>query len=187
MYLLQQRLAQSTRALHQRIEDNPFVRALNDRLPLEPSYRWLLTRLYPFVKGAEACLKTFLARQSEYDVLRRCRLALLENDLALMGITPSPSQNGSFDAIQTPMEALGLLYVLEGSRKGGQFLAPLLQRTEPHLPVSYLLGYGDTTDQEWERFCQLLEGHTVPDEQDQIVSGAVKAFEILERIFHEHR
>ncbi len=187
MYLIQQRLAEATRAMHQRIEDNPFVHALNDHLPLEPSYRWLLSSLHPFVQGAEECLKTFLARRSEYDVLRRCRLALLENDLALMEITHEASENGSFDSIQTPMEALGLLYVLEGSRKGGQFIAPLLQRTEPHLPVSYLRGYGEATDEEWERFCQLLERHTLPEEQEEIVSGAIKAFEILERIFHEHR
>lgn len=185
---LQQTLADATRPLHQRIEENPFMSALKNGEPLESPYRWLLSKLYPFTEGAERKIVALIPETERFDTLKRCRSDLLHDDLLQLGITPESGDPFLFDTIDTAGKAIGLLYVLEGSRKGGQFLSSLLQKSGTHLPMRYLLGYGETTDSEWGRFCDLLERYAKEPIQNEIVSGALGAFEILERIFHDtHR
>lgn len=188
MPTLQQTLADATRPLHQRIEDNPFMSALKQGEPLEAPYRWLLSKLYPFSEGAERKLVALIPETEGFDTLMRCRADRLYDDLLQLGVTPDFGEFSLFDTIDTAGKAIGLLYVLEGSRKGGQFLSSLLEKSGTQLPMRYLLGYGETTDKEWERFCGLLERYAKEPIQNEIVSGALGAFEILEGIFHDtHR
>ncbi len=183
MHSLQQTLAETTRSLHQRIEDNPFIHAFLRKEPMEQPYRWLLSKLYPFAVGGEAKLSEFIDEREGFEIMQRLRAHLLHNDLMGLGITPENSDSSHFGTIDTLGKAIGLLYVMEGSRKGGQFLSshPLTSQ----LPMSYLVGYGETTDQQWEEFCGLLQRYANTPLQEEIVSGAISAFEILERIFHD--
>lgn len=183
MHTLQQTLAQATRSLHQRIEDNPFMHAFLRKEPMEQPYRWLLTKLYPFAVGGEAKLSELIDENEGFDITKRLRSHLLYNDLVGLGISPESSDFSLFDTINTLPNAIGLLYVMEGSRKGGEFLSSHLIKSQ--LPMSYLVGYGETTDKQWEEFCTLLQRYANTPLQDEIVSGAISAFEILERLFHD--
>lgn len=181
---LQQTLFDVTQPLHQRIENNPFMTALVSGNPLEPSYRWLLSHLYSFAKGGEKKLIELLGNENEWDISKRCRCNLLENDLHDLNIIIPSDDISLFDTIKTKGNAIGLLYVMEGSRKGGAFLSALLENKEPHLPRQYLNGYAETSDFEWTRFLQTLEHYYHSSIQDDIVSGAIRSFEILEEIFN---
>lgn len=185
MPTLQQTLAETTRSLHQRIEDNPFMHALQRKEPLEQSYRWLLTKLYHFFQGGERKLSALISEREGFEITQRFRAHLLHNDLIGLTITPEISNSSLFDTIDTVGKAIGLLYVMEGSRKGGQFLSALLLKSQQPLPMSYLVGYGETTDAQWEQLCGLLQRYANTPLQEEIVSGAISAFEILERIFHD--
>lgn len=185
MSTLQQTLADATRPLHQRIEDNPLMRALKHAEPLESPYRWLLSKLYLFAEGAERKIVALIPETEGFDTHKRCRTEMLRDDLLRLGITPESGNPFLFDTIDTAGKAIGLLYVLEGSRQGGQFLSSLLLKSNPHLPMRYLLGYGEMTGDEWEHFRMLLERYAKEPIQNEIVSGALGAFEILERIFHD--
>jgi len=185
MPILQQTLAQATRSLHQRIENNPFMHAVSAKEPLEKPYRWLLTKLYPFARGGELRLLALIPESEGFTLSSRIRAHLLLDDLTEMNISPEILDNSLFDTIDTKGKAIGLLYVMEGSRKGGQFLAALLQQSDSPLPMSYLQGYGYATDTQWEHFCTLLEYYANTPLQEEIIAGAMNAFEILERIFNE--
>ncbi|HEX5709834.1 MAG TPA: biliverdin-producing heme oxygenase [Sulfuricurvum sp.] len=185
MHTLQQTLAETTRSLHQRIENNPFMHAFLRKEPMEQPYRWLLNKLYPFTVGAETKLSGLIDEREGFDIPKRLRAHLLHNDLVELGITAESSDSSLFDTIDTLPKAIGLLYVMEGSRKGGAFLSSHLLKSQLPLPMSYLIGYGETTDTRWEEFCTLLQRYANTPLQEEIVSGAISAFEILERIFHD--
>lgn len=185
MPTLQQTLANATRSLHQRIEDNPFMHAMASKEPIEEPYRWLLTKLCTFAQLGERKLLDLIPASEGFTLSKRIRADLLLNDLTQMGILPETMDDDCFDTIDTKGKAIGLLYVMEGSRKGGQFLSALLQQSNSPLPMSYLQGYGYETDTQWEQFCTLLERYTHTPLEEEIIAGAISAFEILERIFHE--
>jgi len=185
MPTLQQTLAEATRSLHQRIEVNPFMHAFARKEPIEKPYRWLLTKLCTFAQLGESKLLALIPESEGFTLSSRIRVHLLLNDLTEMNILPETMDNADFDTIDTKGKAIGLLYVMEGSRKGGQFLSALLQKSDSPLPMSYLQGYGYATDTQWEQFCTLLENYADTPLQEEIIAGAINAFEILERIFHD--
>lgn len=187
MATLQQTLAQTTRSLHERIEDNPFMHALQHHESLEKPYQWLLEKLYTFAMQGERQLELHLDESDGFALDQRYRAHLLLDDLIQMGLTPPNAENTYFSTIDTTGKTIGLLYVMEGSRKGGQFLSALLQQDHSHFPMSYLQGYGYATDTQWEHFCILLERYANTPLQEEIIAGACTAFEILERIFHDNR
>ncbi len=75
-------------------------------------------------------------------------------------------------------EALGALYVLEGSSLGGRVLLRMLrERHGQELPVSYLEGYGAATSSMWRALASALDA-CAGDAQvaDRIVAGASQCF-----------
>lgn len=185
MLTLQQTLADATRSLHMRIEDNPFMQALHHNEPLESPYRWLLEKLYAFALKGEEKLLALIPETEGFEIEKRLRADLLENDLLALGITSKTSDPSLFDAIDTMGKAIGLLYVMEGSRKGGSYLSAILSSSQTPLPMRYLLGYAQETDSEWKEFCVLLQRYGNTPLQEEIIFGALSAFETLERIFHD--
>lgn len=109
MTTLQQTLVNSTRSLHDRIENNPLMHALQHHEPLEIPYQWLLKKLYPFALLGERQLTACLHPNEGFEMTPRCRAHLLLNDLAQMHITPQPAHENYFDAINTTGKAIGLL------------------------------------------------------------------------------
>lgn len=185
MHSLQQTLYHATRALHQRIEDNPFMHAITNNESLDEQYRWLLRKLVLFSHSGEKKLLAILNDSYGFEVSQRCRVHLLQDDLMALGITHGLIDTEYFKDFDTPGKAIGLLYVLEGSRKGGAFLSALLEKKAPHLPMRYLKGYSEMTDVQWVKFIDLLEQYNDEPIRQDIVAGAIRAFEILEEIFHD--
>ena len=97
-------------------------------------------------------------------------------DLTALGATASPL------VVSVPRlgraEALGALYVLEGSSLGGRVLLRLLrERHGPGLPVSYLEGYGAATSSMWRALASALEAYGGDARvADRMVAGASQCF-----------
>lgn len=185
MASLQQTLFSETRTLHQRIEDNPFMQAVTNSSSLDEPYRWLLGKLALFSRSGEKKLLSILDDSHGFKMSQRCRVHLLQDDLMDLGIILEPTDTEYFEDFDTLGKAIGLLYVLEGSRKGGAFLSALLKQKAPHLPMRYLKGYGENTEMQWVKFVDLMEQHNNEPIRQEIVAGAVRAFEILEEMFHD--
>ncbi|MFY9142362.1 biliverdin-producing heme oxygenase [Sulfuricurvum sp.] len=185
MLSLQQTLYHNTRTLHQRIENNPFMHAIAKNESLDGPYRWLLGKLALFSHSGEKKLLAILNDSYGFEVSQRCRVHLLLDDLMDLGITQDPLDTEYFKDFDTPGQAIGLLYVLEGSRKGGAFLSALLEKKAPHLPMRYLKGYGEMTEVQWVIFVDLLERYNNEPIRQEILTGVIRSFEILEEIFHD--
>lgn len=102
----------------------------------------------------------------------RRRSHLLAADLAALGVAPPGAGAMAFD---TPEEALGAVYVLEGSRLGGAMLA----RTVPeHFPLRFLT---PAAPQRWRALIELLDRSLVSDEQRAAAIGAAcRVFALFE-------
>jgi heme oxygenase len=184
MVSLQQTLYHETRTLHQSIEDNPFMHAMTNNEPLDEPYRWLLGKLALFSRSGEKKLLSMLNDSYGFEMPQRCRIHLLQDDLLDLGFVQNSIDTEYFEDFDTLGKAIGLLYVLEGSRKGGTFLSALLKQKASHLPIRYLKGYGENTEMQWIKFIDLLEQYNDKPIRQEIIVGAIRSFEILEDIFN---
>ena len=86
----------------------------------------VLTRLHGFWAAAEAGLDVWAAREPgaahTLGWHRRRRTALFAGDLAALGADPAASPTPPLQPVASTDEALGRLYVLEGSTLGGTFI-----------------------------------------------------------------
>lgn len=110
-------------------------------------------------------------------------LGLSENDrLALPRCTELPEPAST-------AEALGCLYVLEGSTLGGQVISRLLSQQLEVMQGNggrFFNGYGPETGPHWRQFGQWAEKWATdhPGQEGDAVQGARKTFDCFARWFH---
>jgi heme oxygenase (biliverdin-IX-beta and delta-forming) len=154
---------------------------LDENLELD-AYKNVLARFYGFWIGWQPQIAGLL--QNDALLTPRRRLHLLEADLTALGV----SRNEMAALPKCPLtelhdsaEALGSLYVLEGSTLGGKLIRGNVQRC---LGISalgsctYFNGFGAETDRMWRSFLLGLEAAPAAD-TPKIGNGAVATFDRL--------
>lgn len=89
----------------------------------------------------------------------RRRIEWLERDLAILGVS-APQAAIPDLVLRTVPEALGCLYVVEGSALGGQHIARIVGRDlglNEANGARYFFGYGKETDVTWAAFVARLD------------------------------
>ena len=117
------------------------------------------------------------------------RLALVQRDLAALGVAAEPAPV-ALPALDNVPAALGSLYVLEGSALGGQFIAAHARRQlalTPDRGTAYFHGCGAATMARWREFLDRLAADV--DAADygraQAIASANATFDALTAIFRQ--
>ncbi|CAH2598676.1 bacteriophytochrome heme oxygenase BphO [Rhodovastum atsumiense] len=139
--------------------------------------------------GLHEPLEAALARFGDWDAAgidlpARRRAAALTVDLRALGHDPAQVTRAPVEALPvlpTFHEALGALYVLEGSTLGGRVIArDLRQRLGPDIAaaLAFFDGRGDAAGSAWRGFCAALNAHGAahPDAARRVVTGAQRSF-----------
>lgn len=180
------RLRDRTRTLHQQIEQ---AVDLENRLESVDAYRCLLARFYGYYVPLEPKLTAVSGYDSiGLDLQPRGKVSWLMEDLRALGYseeaisqlprcvdTPAPT---------TLAQALGCLYVIEGSTLGGQVICREVAR---RLGIStgdgamFFAGYGQETGRRWREFCVSCTsfGDMYPDACDEVLAAACRSFSSL--------
>ena len=175
----QQRLRNATASAHRHLEAHLDV---INRLCALPTRGGLVSRYYTFHSRVEAALTPHLKLLTDLAFASRCRTPLLAKDLLALGCRPSPDQESTL-CLFSQAEALGGLYVLEGSTLGGRAILKNLGRQgDSVLGLDFLDPYGAKTGELWRSFLDVLERETASCQAalNETVSGAVKVFAFAE-------
>lgn len=150
---------------------------LPDRLIDLSARRAIVRRFEGFQGGLEAALGDHLDRVSDLQLGRRRRAHRFAGDLAVLGrpdLAPAPVC--PIPHATSKGEALGLLYVGEGSTLGGKAITKALAARGASLRgLGFLDPYGDDTGSMWRGFLAVLEREAAA-RPDRIVAGAVMGF-----------
>lgn len=180
----------ATRAQHDEIES---LLRLMDPLDL-PRYTAILAGFDAFLGQWEPRVEAALPLRLRTWWQPRRRHAFATDDLRHLGAsTPAgdhAAARAALDALplQTLPQALGSLYVIEGSALGGQVIAPKLQRELGLVPgagASYFHGFGRDTGGMWREFRQVLAREVEPSEEavGQACEAARGTFVALTQVF----
>ncbi len=147
MNILEQ-LKTQTREAHDSIEAKL---NLMDPGMTEDKYKEILKGFFGFYATAEKCLREF----SELYPEKKEKLSSLKRDLEFFDIKTQslsalPPEKLS---LHSKEEALGLLYVIEGSTLGGQVLSQHFREKfhfQPDQGLDFFSGYGERTMKVWQ-------------------------------------
>lgn len=176
-------LKAETAALHRGIEQVvPLMRPTLDRL----AYRSYLARLLGYLRPLEEQLARFSGalRGLGVDFEARRKTPLVVRDLLFLGHDPHqleavPSCR-HLPAADSLAEAVGCLYVLEGSTLGGQVilrtLGPRLSLTANE-GLAFLTGYAEQTGTSWRAFAESVGRFDLQGaDRAAVVRGARETF-----------
>lgn len=170
-------LRAATGAIHQRLDDamQIEVRAADPVLR-----RRMVTAFRRFHAHAEARMKAAIQTLEGLGMADRSRIARIDADLDALGLPASgPSEPGRLLPLP-PGEALGWLYVVEGSSLGGHvILRTLTDAGIDKLGLSFLDPYGDAVGARWREVMAVLDREVASGrvDQDDVLKGALAAFD----------
>ncbi len=179
-------LRAATDAVHRRLHGLPGFMALAEGRLALPDYAALLRRMLGFHAALEARLDLVRGLDAlGIDLAARRRTHLLRADLDWLGasagvpLAPLPTLRG-------PAEAMGALYVAEGSTLGGRQLAQALDGALPPGEAGrrFLLGHGARHGAMWRDFCAAIERcGAEPRARAAMIAGAAATFAAFEAWF----
>lgn len=181
-------LRAATEAVHLRLHGIPAFHDLAEGRLTRAAYAALLNRKL----GFHAALEARLAEAPSLapfgiELAARCRTHLLRADLAWLGV-PAEAEPAPLAPFATAAEALGGLYVAEGSTLGGRHLARALDALlPPGLDGRrFLLGHGERHGEMWRACCAAIEAcGTTPAGRADMIRGAEATFAAFEAWFAE--
>lgn len=151
----------ATAEVHAFLHEHPAFAALSEGKASVDRYRCLLARLY----GVYGPLEASLADADHHlpPGLRhrgRSRVRLIAQDLGALGMATSELARlpvkGGVRRLTSRSEALGALYVMQGSALGGRVIARILASHVADGACHYFAGLSDDR-QVWQRCCAALE------------------------------
>jgi heme oxygenase len=158
---------------HQQLEDDLNV---VERLSSPADRRAIVLRYYQMHAAADAVLGVWLGDMADLDYTSRRRTPLLLSDLRDLGLSVPPLRDASALMVASRAEALGALYVLEGSTLGGRVIRKALAaRGHDHAGLGFLDPYGDRTGERWKSFISVLEREGA-DDLDGVALGGLAGF-----------
>jgi heme oxygenase len=147
-------------------------------------YKIVLTRFHGFWRGWQPYVAGLL--DDETLLAPRRRLELLDADLRTLGLSKSDIEalpTCPPPRLENAAEALGSLYVMEGSTLGGRRILRNVERClglSEHAGCQYFAGYGAQTGPMWQAFLQRLD-RAPPEQAADVANGAVATFQALGR------
>jgi heme oxygenase len=115
---------------------------------------------------------------------------LLLNDLAYLGIDIAVNESKAFQKLAIPkIESLGhligVLYTIEGSTLGGQFISRYLEKYKGMTSTSgacFFNGYGELTEAMWQEFLIFAETIAEKETECQVaIESACLTFSLFEQ------
>ncbi|WP_267401578.1 MULTISPECIES: biliverdin-producing heme oxygenase [unclassified Chryseobacterium] len=109
----------------------------------------------------------------------RKKLPLIEKDLSSLALeNRTASQTLEFE---NEHEALGAMYVIEGSTLGGNVIAKQLSKTEgfDNVTFNFFGCYQENTGPMWKNFKEVLDTEVAEEKYNDVLSGAKKLYTFL--------
>ena len=184
--MLQEKLKENTRPLHDQLEQLMFVDEIMQRTLTIDQYKKILLTNYIIHLNYEKLLHENLSKRiaDQLDIGQRNKLPALALDLEEIGLTNDNIPSIQILPITTEAFALGALYVLEGSTLGGSMIYKQLllnPRFNSSLGLHYYNFYGKELMPKWKQFVAVLNNLPLTQHQEAI-SGANWMFEEIARM-----
>lgn len=141
-------------------------------------YAGILRSFYGFFAPLEVLIQQQVNSSVIPDMHQRRKAELILDDLGFVGGNEPLLVCTTLPSITTMFEALGAMYVLEGSTLGGRGITKMLLKTNPSWQeeMRFFSGYGESTGQKWTLFVATINTYVAEEEVTGMVAAADDCF-----------
>ena len=146
-------IKEATRTNHQETEKKVVLRIKS--IESDVGYAALLKCFYAYFSAVEKAIAPYI-----YGVLpdyeERRDSSYIRADIEALGGSVENLPPATAPEIGDAVQAMGALYVLEGSIMGGPYIVQMLQKKGIDRGFSFFKGYGDESARKWSAFTEVL-------------------------------
>ncbi|SUJ10375.1 Heme oxygenase [Sphingobacterium spiritivorum] len=152
--MLNEQIKEATKQGHQELEKTVVYKL--KAIENNADYADLLKHFYVFFSGIEQQIDHLLPESLKpYYAVRRNASHIAQDIEALGGsLTELPSV--VLPPLHNATQAIGALYVLEGSIMGGPYIVKMLQQRGIETGFNFFNGYGEQSHQNWAKFTGII-------------------------------
>lgn len=174
-----EKLRSETKHIHQALEKVMIPGIKQADTP--EAYAKILNVFYGYFKAIENLLDAQLDEKVVPAYTQRRKADIILQDLKAMSLNGQlPPLATDLPQISNLHQALGAMYVLEGSTLGGQVITKMLKQNLNVNDTAYLKffsGYGDETQKMWASFMGVLDQHAQDESrQGEMIEAAINTF-----------
>lgn len=176
--MLSQKLKTATILNHQILEKKIIsgIRSVNT----QEDYVKLINLFYSFFGGLEPLINNHLDLTTLPDYHLRRKSSYLAEDLNYLNAAlPILAEFKALPEINNHFQALGALYVIEGSTLGGKIISKMIKKQlafDNDNSLSFFNGYGDETNNMWHFFKQSMDLPSNMAHENVIIDSANDTF-----------
>lgn len=178
-----EKLRTETKSIHQALE-KALIPGIKQATTPE-AYAGILKTFYGYVKGMEALLDAQLSDSIVPAYTQRRKSNAIQKDLKSLNCTGTLAVATDLPTVSNISQALGAMYVLEGSTLGGRLITKMLMQNlglTDTKQLQFFSGYGDQTEAMWGSFLQTLTKHAEDEHaQNEIIHAAAETFSKFKR------
>ncbi|BAV05955.1 heme oxygenase [Filimonas lacunae] len=137
-------------------------------------YADFLKHFYAYFNHLEKAIAPFITVDVLPDYAQRRNSSYLKNDIEELGSDISELPATTVPQITSTLQALGALYVMEGSIMGGPIIVKMLEKANITTGVSFYSGYGENTGQMWGVFTGVMNAQAKTEEEESVAIEAAK-------------
>lgn len=180
--LLSTKIKEDTKKAHQELEKKVVLQMKAIRSSSD--YANFLNSFYVYFNAIEQLIAPYITAEVLPDLAERRDSKYLKLDIQELGYEIQNSPEISLPEINSLCEALGAMYVMEGSIMGGPIIVDILKKNGIPKGFSFFSGYGANTGKMWANFIAVLntQVNTAIDQQNAI-RAANQTFSKFQHVF----
>jgi heme oxygenase len=176
---LSEQLKENTQTYHQALEKQVIL--LIKAIQTPGDYGNLINLFYSYFGGVELLVDSSLKIERIPDYPDRRKTASLSHDLFTLGLAKASLAVGNdLPEINNHLQAIGAMYVMEGSTLGGVHISKMIQQRLPSLDakaLTFFNGYKSDTQTMWQKFKTAIDGEQLqPGEAASVIHAANETF-----------
>ncbi|WP_374948609.1 biliverdin-producing heme oxygenase [Mucilaginibacter sp.] len=171
--MLSDKLKEETKSNHQQLEKVMVgkLRAIRSK----EEYADVLKLFYGYFGGLEMEINKVIDASLLPDNADRRKTQSLADDLQSLGAAvPVKASGDDLPVLTSHLQAIGALYVIEGSTLGGKIISKMMQQQLAlrDNELTFFTSYGNNTEQMWDAFKDALNYQATNPEQEAVVIAA---------------
>ncbi|RZK76910.1 MAG: heme oxygenase [Pedobacter sp.] len=150
----------------------------------DADYAAFLKKFYTYFSQVEQVISPYITEQLLPDYADRRNSSYLKNDIEALGGTVNDIPKVAVPDVENTLQALGALYVMEGSIMGGRIIVQMLEKGGITKGVSFFSGYGAATGERWSLFTDVMNAQAKNDFDEKLaIDAANQTFSDFGKVF----
>lgn len=181
--MLNQKVKELTHPAHQKAE-GIVVRRMK-AIRSEADYAEVLKCFYAYFNAVEQVMSKFITEDILPDLQERRDSSYIKTDIEELGGSIDNLPPVQVPEINSALDAIAAMYVLEGSIMGGPYIVKMLERGGLTKGFSFFQGYGEDSKKMWAGFIEVMNqlGED-PSTHDQVIAVANDTFKNFGEVFN---